>query len=327
MPTVQLWKVGTDAAPVAVRTATEWLEKHLENWIGADPSLVESGLLWLGRQWVVPDGGRLDLFGITRQGEWVVTELKAGPVNVFTLTQALTYAVALAGLSADDLRSKIIRQTDEESALIDDALRRWSDGHKPLRLLLIGTQITDAVEPAIEYLRQNGLTLRVSTALFQVFEWPDGSHVLARALEDLPEVTPALSSSRGAPSLESLREQAQTEGTEHVFDAFHALARDEGFRIRTWGRSFTFMSPLNGTRTYFYVGLSRPEEVMLGISAENIGADHALDRESVLASMGAQEWPKGFKRMSSHEALQYVDRWRSYIRQHMLSKEPRSGPS
>ena len=54
------------AAPRRVSRAGVGLEKHLEDWIARDPSLLADGLTIVGRQ-VGLDGGHLELLAIDWQ--------------------------------------------------------------------------------------------------------------------------------------------------------------------------------------------------------------------------------------------------------------------
>ena len=60
------------------------LEKHFEDWIASDVTLIGDGLTLVGRQ-VLIDDGKLDLLAIDSQDRWVVIEIKSGTVT----TQAL----------------------------------------------------------------------------------------------------------------------------------------------------------------------------------------------------------------------------------------------
>ena len=53
------------------------LEKHLEDWIANDVTLIAEGLTLVGRQ-ISIDDGRLDLLAIDSQDRWVVIEIKPG---------------------------------------------------------------------------------------------------------------------------------------------------------------------------------------------------------------------------------------------------------
>ena len=91
MTKVALWTIESDK-PVRLPELAS-LEKHIETWIENDGSLVIDGVIWIGRQITLPGRGRLDLLGLTREGQIVVAELKAGPVDLAALHQALGFAM------------------------------------------------------------------------------------------------------------------------------------------------------------------------------------------------------------------------------------------
>src|SRR4051794_37856606 len=91
---VALWSV-TEGKPKRLQQEHSFIESQLESWIEDDPSLALPGLRWVGRQVILPDRRRLDLVGITREGQLVVAELKTGVVDVATLSQALHYTLWL----------------------------------------------------------------------------------------------------------------------------------------------------------------------------------------------------------------------------------------
>src|SRR5688500_6209133 len=93
---VALWSVpavGSTGGPQRRAHRREFVEAHLESWIEADPSLVMDGLAWVGRQVMFPDRSRLDLVGLTKEGQLVIAELKSEAVGIGTLAQALHYAL------------------------------------------------------------------------------------------------------------------------------------------------------------------------------------------------------------------------------------------
>lgn len=88
------------------------LEKHLEDWIANDVTLIAEGLTLVGRQ-VAIDDGRLDLLAIDSQDRWVVIEIKPGLLDAYALTQALYYASSIARLSGNELLEKLKFRLDE----------------------------------------------------------------------------------------------------------------------------------------------------------------------------------------------------------------------
>jgi hypothetical protein len=97
------WRVG-DRRPVRIARSSVALERSLEEWVEADPSLVVDGRLIVGRQ-VGLAAGRLDLLGIDPSGRWMVVEIKAGRLYRDVLTQALDYVALIHKLPAERLQS------------------------------------------------------------------------------------------------------------------------------------------------------------------------------------------------------------------------------
>ena len=62
------------AAPTRLEHADVPVEKNLEDWIAHAPSLLEQGLVVVGRQ-IRVEGGPLDLFALHPQGRWVLIEI------------------------------------------------------------------------------------------------------------------------------------------------------------------------------------------------------------------------------------------------------------
>ena len=51
-------------------------ERDLEDWIEADPTLLDPDILIIGRQVTAADSGRIDLLGIRSDGSLEIIELK-----------------------------------------------------------------------------------------------------------------------------------------------------------------------------------------------------------------------------------------------------------
>ena len=120
---IGVWTVD-GGRPVRLLPGGVELERNLEDWIEAAPSLLADGLRIVGRQ-IHLDGGPLDLLGVDSQERWVVVELKRDRLHRETLTQALDYASSIATLPAGELREKLAPQlvdTPAMAALIDRTL-------------------------------------------------------------------------------------------------------------------------------------------------------------------------------------------------------------
>ena len=66
---VGLWQIGK-SGPVKIPDSKVGIEKQLEDWIEADPSLIQADLKIVARQLLV-EGGYLDLLALDHQGRWV----------------------------------------------------------------------------------------------------------------------------------------------------------------------------------------------------------------------------------------------------------------
>ena len=139
------------------------LEKHLEDWIVNNASLIGQGLTLVGRQ-VTIDDGRLDLLAIDSQDRWVVIEVKSGILDSGALNQALYYASSLARLDADDVRRDTQRTNFSNARGRRGAFGKnqgsfWTkEEEREIALLLVGA----GVHPGLERNEQLPRALRYS---------------------------------------------------------------------------------------------------------------------------------------------------------------------
>ena len=75
----------SDAQPRRLGLSQIGLERHLEDWIVKDLTLIGEGYALVGRQ-VSIDDGRLDLLAIDSQDRWIVIEIKPGRLDSGTLS-------------------------------------------------------------------------------------------------------------------------------------------------------------------------------------------------------------------------------------------------
>src|SRR6266550_1078966 len=87
--------------PAKLPSTSVGLEKELEAWKEADPSLVDRGLVVLKRQLNLGAAGRLDLLCVDQQGRLVVVEIKRATLIRETIAQAIDYASVIASWSAE----------------------------------------------------------------------------------------------------------------------------------------------------------------------------------------------------------------------------------
>lgn len=159
------------------------LEKHLETWIAEDPTLLQAGLVIVGRQ-VQLGAGPLDLLGIDPQGRWVVIEIKRGDLDRKAVTQVLDYAACVSALSADELRSKTEAYLSDRGLGLEElleqrgALDSLDPEQRQVLLVVVGTGTAPGLERVVNLLSKH--TMPISVILFDVFKLDGGRLLLAR---------------------------------------------------------------------------------------------------------------------------------------------------
>ena len=117
MKQIGLWQVRDDG-PAKLRPSGVELEAYLEDWIERDPSLLQQGLVIIGRQ-IAVEGGRLDLLGLDPQGRWAVIEIKSGQIRRETVAQALDYASCVATMGREALHAKVADYLQRHGSSLD----------------------------------------------------------------------------------------------------------------------------------------------------------------------------------------------------------------
>lgn len=282
---IALWSVS-GSRPVRVRQHTELIEKHLEEWIQDEPSLVMDGLKWVARQRVLPDRSRPDLIGVSREGALVIAELKRGAVGVGTLAQALQYALWLGSMQHPSLLDYLAADGTQERTLVEGALD--PDVPRELLILLIGTARLPELDEAASFMSSRGFNVPISIVTFTPFVDSAGQILLARDVEDhdVPddETSPKQRFTRAA-SVERVRETAREGGVLAPFDEAVAIASAHGLKIKPWPRSITVVPPYTRGRTLIYLS-PRGSQVHFGYHAENLIELYGATEAQIATSLG-----------------------------------------
>ncbi len=101
---VRLWQVGNGDHLTEIRDVKLDLESRLEEWLVRDISVLDPGLLLIGRQ-VATDGGPLDLLCLNERGDLVIVELKRDKTPREITAQVLDYASCVVDLPNEKVRS------------------------------------------------------------------------------------------------------------------------------------------------------------------------------------------------------------------------------
>lgn len=184
------WRV-TDNGPVRLSPGAVELEKHLEDWIENDPSLVDPGLLVVGRQLQV-EGGILDLLCVDPQGRATVIEIKKGKLIRDTIAQGIDYASSIARMPTDELHAHV--QLHLNGVVVDHPgvtalLDPDSDDERDVAVIVVGIGADPGLERIIDHLGSR-YGLPISAVSFDVFDLGDGQRVLVREITEPEQVAP-----------------------------------------------------------------------------------------------------------------------------------------
>ncbi|MDE0172727.1 MAG: endonuclease NucS [Defluviicoccus sp.] len=278
MPKLAAWSMdrspGDDgsqqSAPKRVERSYIELEKHLEDWIVKDVTLIGEGLTLVGQQ-VKIDDGRLDLLAIDSQDRWVVIEIKPGMLDSGALTQALYYASSIARLDPLELRKKIetglgrFGDAVRLSERVNQQLKSEGEEHREIAVMLVGAGVQPGLERMNDFLGRFGVP--ISVVSFEVFELDGGPQLLIREVMD--EMTEP-SVPKPKYTVDAIRQRAADAGVGTQFDRLLSIARAVGLPVRPYRYSVNLVPPadkkfmlmyaspttgVSGGQLYFEVGL------------------------------------------------------------------------
>jgi hypothetical protein len=250
---VAVWRVDQDGprrAPYAVLQ----LEKHLEDWIERDPSLVEEGLRIVGRQ-VVLESGRLDLLGVDSDGGFVVVEVKRNTLSRDTLAQALDYAATIAAMQPETLGAVItdyLAQRGHEDAEAQAAqmlVAAHDDEGTGLRVsVLVAGRGRDPSLDRLAGFLADGYGVPITVASFLTFDMGAGQTALVREVRSSEMAAPA-----AGWSYDVVLARAERHGIGDLFRAIKQAADRNGLYARPSKKSILYAPPTMRTRSLFTV--------------------------------------------------------------------------
>jgi hypothetical protein len=276
----------TESGPTRLDQRHTFAEADLETWIEKDPSLVLDGLRWIGRQIVLPDKTRLDLVGLTREGQLVVAELKRQAVDVATLSQALHYTLWLGSMDFGALDALLMLDEEARSLLTDTVTR----GDLDISILLVGTARQPELDQAAAFLARRGFSVPVRIVTFTPFLDGAGEVLLARAVEEYEQAaedeSPKERSSRAA-KIEWVQERARDSGLGDLFNEYITQAKTLGLGVKPWPKAITIVPPFTRGRTLLYLSPKSDGKLRWGYDGDNIAELYGTDTEHVEATLGS----------------------------------------
>lgn len=240
-------------APQKVPRSHIGLERHLEDWIVNDITLIGEGYTLVGRQ-VTIDDGRLDLLAIDSQDRWLVIEIKPGRLDSGALQQALYYASSLARLDADELYEKIeadLHTFGDKETLSGKVKQQLADEgeEREIAMLLVGAGIHVGLERMHEFLAR--FRIPIGIVSFEVFTLADGPQLLIREVVNEPTKPPV---PKPTYTVEAIRVLAEKVGVRQQFDRFVEMSERAGLPVQPQAASVRIAPPANRTRFLMYAG-------------------------------------------------------------------------
>jgi len=291
MAQTALWQITNDR-PLKISSGRVDFEKQLEDWIEADPSLLEAGLTVVGRQ-VHTQGGPLDLLAIDPQGRWIVIELKRGTVYRDTIAQAIDYAACVADMSRSELaevgRGYLVSRDEGDSA--DDLLGDVAgeeDEPVEVRIIVAGTGRDPGLSRVISFLAP---AVPVTVVSFQAHTLTDGQQILVRDMTEA-EASLVTEHTRKPPTEDELFARADEQGIGSFFRAIADGATRHGLHLRPFKKSLMVAPSANRARCLFtiWTGPDSEGRISAWIGTEPISEFYPVDESRVEAALGKQGW-------------------------------------
>jgi len=281
-------------------------DKHLEDWIEADPSLAQVGLLIVGRQMHV-DAGFLDLLGIDAAGRWVVIEIRKGSVRKESISQAIDYAACISEMDESELRAQIdfylsSKETDLETILgkhgLDDE-RIFKK--REMIIYVVGTGRDQTLKHMPNGLSYTGSPMNVIH--FDVSRNAAHERVLVRQLTQLDPSKPAVANpkrrriKRGPViktyAIERLMKLADQNGIGDEFRLLYDEATRHGLYPRVYRWSIMYAPPQMRTRCLICVwATSETGRLKVYIASRAFVEFYPMSEEEVVGYLGRDRWER-----------------------------------
>lgn len=279
------WKIDPDGKPKRLAPGYIDLEKHLEDWVCGDPSIVADDVMLIGRQVTTARGTTLDLLGIDTDGNLVIIELKRSQTLRETIAQALEYAAWAARLGYDEVielgasfwqgREQFIESFERQfEAALPESVNAIQ------RILVVAPTIDDATSEIIDYLATT-YRMPINAVSFDVFGQP-GDQTLVRHFvreSDQVAVAPPGAKARQTRTLEEVLQVAADLGVREIAEPLIELSDAFELPPAVNKKGWTYYPPIGHDQqghAAISVLLSHykvpPETVGLGIKPDHLAA-------------------------------------------------------
>lgn len=286
---VRLWRIAAGDRLEEVAVAQLDMEDRLETWMAGDISMLQAGLLVIGRQVQTDHGGVIDLLCLDQDGDCVIVELKRGLTPREVTAQALDYASWVNDLSGERIVA-IANEYLHDNGVLQEAFARRFGTELPdvlngeHSILIVGSQIDASTERIIRYLSGvHGVAINAAT--FQHFRTSSGEEFLSRLvlLDEVPIARSSGSKRRPNLTVEELAEIARQNGVDAIYEYLvGVLSQTPGLIRQTTLSTIAFAGMIEGGRRTFF-SLSPVK------SSEAVGLYFELYSERAMKVLGLPE--------------------------------------
>ena len=188
---VRLWEIREEEELNEIKKTKLDLEKHIEDWIEKDISIVSDNLLIIGRQVTTDFGGVIDILCLDNNGDTVIIELKRDKTPREVTAQVLDYASWIQDASNNRI-TEIANNYLKENGPLEKAFKEKFDEELPEALnehhsmLIVASEIDSSTERIINYL-SNNYGVAINAVTFHYFKSSEGNKFIARVFLIEPE--------------------------------------------------------------------------------------------------------------------------------------------
>lgn len=251
---IGVWQIDENK-PLKLNTTAINLEKELEGWIEADPALLKSGLVIVGRQLSV-EAGFIDLLAIDSQGRWIVIEIKRGKIERQTIAQVIDYASCITTIPSEELITKANSYLQAQGRSIEALLKERSveeviePDNRDIELMVVGVGKMTGLDRMIEFLAEK-FQMPISVISFKAFQSNEDKMLLVRELSE-PDFQPSIKR-KSSNTVDQICDLADTSGVGGSFRDLLAASNDHGLYARPYKKSIMYTHPSQRNRMLFTV--------------------------------------------------------------------------
>ncbi|MCS4173853.1 endonuclease NucS domain-containing protein [Salinibacter ruber] len=176
-----VWKLGGEPTPISFSPIDS--EDRLEEALYQDISILDPGLMVVGRQVDTAYGTRVDLLAMNSEGDLAVIELKRDRTPREVVAQVLDYASWIEDLSYDRIAE--IHQEQNPDSHLEEAFAEAFDAPIPEALneshdlIVVAAEMDSSTERIIDYL-SSSYGVPINAVFFRHFR-DNGEEYLARS--------------------------------------------------------------------------------------------------------------------------------------------------